>query len=224
MTKFYVSTKGVSSWQSLLADPVKHWKTGYSAKALAYCWEEAQGFPEEIINLFSDTEFEGSEFLLGVPEHQVPLPGGSTKSQNDVFVLAKNGEGLISIAVEGKVSESFGPTLGEWFRDESEGKRVRLDYLKDKIGLSGDLDPGVRYQLLHRTASAVIEAKRFNAQTAIMIVHSFSQRNEWFDDYSAFLGLYGKSADIGELVSLCDVDGVKLYVGWAKGDEKYLDS
>jgi hypothetical protein len=224
MPKFYVSTDGVTSWQALLADPIKHWKTGYSAKALAYSWEEAQGFPAEICSLFKGTDLEGCEFLFGVPEHQVPLPGGSTKSQNDVFVIAKNEEGLISIAVEGKVSESFGPTLGDWLKKDSPGKRVRLDYLKSQIGLCDDLDSGVRYQLLHRTASAVIEAKRFNAKTAVMIVHSFSPSNEWFDDYSAFIALYGKSAEVGEMVSLCDVDGVKLSVGWAKGNDKYLKS
>jgi len=224
MSKFYVPTDGVASWQALLADPVKHWKTGYSAKALAYSWEEAQGFPAEIIKLFDGTALEGSEFLLGVPEHQVALPGGSTKSQNDIFVLAKNEDGLISIAVEGKVSESFGPTLGDWSKKDSPGKRVRLDYLKSQIGLCGDLDSDVRYQLLHRTASAVIEAKRFNAKTAVMIVHSFSPSNEWFDDYSAFVALYGKTVGLGEMVFLCDVDGVKLYVGWAKGNDKYLKS
>ena len=73
MSKFYIPTNGVAGWQSLLADPVKHWKTGYSAKALACCWEEAQGFPVEVINLFEGTALEGIKFLLGIPEHKVPL-------------------------------------------------------------------------------------------------------------------------------------------------------
>ena len=224
MSKFYVPTNGVNAWQSLLADPVKHWKTGYSARALAYCWEEAQGFPAEIKSLFKDTEYEGLEFLLGIPEHQVALPGGSTKSQNDAFVLAKKDDGLVSIAIEGKVSEPFGPTLGEWLHNSSTGKAVRLDYLKKQLGLNVDIDPSVRYQLLHRTASAVIEAKRFNATTAIMIVHSFSQDCEWFADYTAFLGLYEKRAEIGELVNVCTVDHIKLYLGWVKGNAKYLQA
>jgi|GEM_PF-3281653 len=32
MSKIYTPTNGVSDWQSLLADPIKHWKTGYSAR------------------------------------------------------------------------------------------------------------------------------------------------------------------------------------------------
>ncbi len=47
-----------------------------------------------------------------------------------------------------------------------------------------ELDPGVRYQLLHRTASVVIEAKRFHATTAVMIVHSFSPELKWLESWS----------------------------------------
>jgi hypothetical protein len=224
MSKFYIPTNGVAGWQSLLADPVKHWKTGYSAKALACCWEEAQGFPVEVINLFEGTALEGIKFLLGIPEHKVPLRGGSTQSQNDAFILAKAGNELVSITVEGKVAEPFGPTLGEWLQDASAGKSVRLDYLKKRLGLRGNVSPDIRYQLLHRTASAVIEAKRFNASKAVMIVHSFSQETLWFDDYSAFLALYGKSASVGDLVCVCTIDGIDLFLGWAKGDAKYLEA
>jgi len=58
--------------------------------------------------------FHSIEFLLGIPEHQVSLPGGSTASQNDIYVLAKSSrDELISIAVEGKVSEPFGDLVSE---------------------------------------------------------------------------------------------------------------
>ena len=38
--------------------------------------------------------------------------------------------------VEGKVRESFGPTLGEWLTDASRGKRTRLRALEKAIGLA----------------------------------------------------------------------------------------
>jgi len=41
MHKFYVPSKGLGFWKAFLAEPEKQWKTGYSARALAYCWEEA---------------------------------------------------------------------------------------------------------------------------------------------------------------------------------------
>ena len=134
------------------------------------------------------------------------------------------GDDLVSITVEGKVSESFDKTLGDWLQGASKGKLLRLDYLKQQLGLSGDIDPSIRYQLLHRTASAVIGAKRFNAPIAVMIVHSFSQQNEWFDDYIAFLSLYGETAEVGDLICLGNIDSVKLYVGWVKGDARFLES
>jgi len=53
-----------------------------------------------------------------------------------------------------------------------------------------------RYQLLHRIASAVIEAERFDARLAGMIVHSFSTRATWFDEFSSFVRLLGVSSDV----------------------------
>lgn len=226
MSRIYVPTIGVESWQALLADPMKHWKTGHSAKALAYCWEEAGGFPTEIEELFASAPEHGlknTELLLAIPEHKVSLPGGSTKSQNDIFVLGKTDGQLVSITIEGKVSEPFGPTVGEWIAGGSSGKHKRLSFLKEVLGIVGEIDPDIRYQLLHRTASAVIEAKRFNAPKAVMIVHSFSQTNEWFGDYAKFLKLFGIVAQVGELVRVGEQNGVELYLGWAKGAEQYLE-
>jgi len=41
MARILTFTSGPEDWQALLADPTKHWKTGCSARTLAYCWEEA---------------------------------------------------------------------------------------------------------------------------------------------------------------------------------------
>ena len=37
------------------------------------------------------------------------------------------------------------------------------------------------------------------------------------------MALYGKSAGVGGLVSIGNVDGIELYLGWAKGRAKYLE-
>ncbi len=183
MGKFFVPTTGTEEWKQLLADPEKQWRNGYSAKALACCWEEAGGFPKSVQQVFSRSDlerFKGIKFLLGFPEYKVPLPGGSHPSQSDIFVLAHSPAQLITIAVEGKVAESFGPTRSSWKEPDSKGKRCRLKYLRQLLGLSGISLDHIRYQLLHRTASALIEAERFNASTAMMMVHSFSQEDVWF--------------------------------------------
>ena len=125
--------------------------------------------------------------------------------------------------VEGKASESFGPTLGEWRTNGSDGKKKRLAYLQSVLDLDDDLADGIRYQLIHRTASPIIVAEQFHATSAIMLVHSFSAENEWFDDYAAFLNLYDVQAKTGILHQVLGGTKVKLFCGWAKGISKTID-
>jgi len=190
MKLILVPTEGVRDWQRRLADPEKHWRTGYSARALAHAWEDASGLPPEVAALLGPLG--KVELLLAIPEYDVPLPGGERPSQNDVFALVRTKDGLIVVMVEGKVSESFGPTLEEWRKGASAGKTERLAHIKAKVGLANHPPPGIRYQLLHRAASAVIEAERFHARDAAMIVHSFSPEQASLGDYQAFVGLFGK--------------------------------
>jgi hypothetical protein len=111
--------------------------------------------------------------LLALPEHKVPLLGGNRDSQNDVFALIRYGGATCAATIEGKVNEPFGPTVGEWLTAPSDGKLVRMRHICDVLGLAETPPAHIRYQLLHRTASAVIEAKRFKTDEAAMIVHSF---------------------------------------------------
>jgi uncharacterized protein DUF6946 len=221
VTHFLIPTKGPSCWKQFLADET-HWKAGYSAMALAQCWEEAKGFPPEIQKLLADhPRFKDLELLLAIPEHKVNLPGGRRPSQNDIFVLGKAGGELVSITIEGKVNESFDKTVAEWLRTDTKGKQKRLKFLREQLGLS-ETPPTIRYQLLHRTASAVIEAKRFTAKSAIMMVHSFNSDHVWFDDYKKFVELFGATAARAKLVHVQRIDDIDVYCGWATGDVRFL--
>jgi len=226
MNNIFVPTNRPEDWRLLLAEPRKHWRTGYSAKALAYSWEEANGFPDRVKRVFTSSGiglFKNVRPLLAFPEYQVPLPGGARPSQSDIFVLAKGNDQLISITVEGKVSEPFGDTIAEWRKDSSEGKRKRLKFLLKELELEDSKEiNAIRYQLLHRTASALIEAKKFGASNALMLVHSFSQSHEWFSDYSQLLALFGLSAQTDSLVFAGNINATDLYFGWVRGDKKYL--
>ena len=136
MSKFFIPTNIPEDWKSLLADPDKHWKTGYSAKALAYAWQEADDFPHSIKRVFKNSGiklFQDIEMLIALPEYKVPLPGGRRASQNDIFILAKGNDQLISIAVEGKVDESFGEVIADWKLHDRGGKKVRLKFLCDVV-------------------------------------------------------------------------------------------
>jgi len=130
MSKFFIPANSPEDWKQLLADPDKQWKTGYSAKSLAYCWQKTNDFPRSIKRVFGDSGihlFQDIELLLAFPEWKVPLSGGRRASQNDIFVLAKGSNQLISIMVEGKVRESFGEVVSEWKSDKSKGKQTRLN-------------------------------------------------------------------------------------------------
>lgn len=219
----YIPTIDAEQWKQFLAEPEKQWRQGFSARSLAYCWQQADGFPPEIRAVLSvSSSLANAELLFAVPEHQVPLPGGSRPSQNDLWALARSGNQLVSIAVEGKVSEPFGPSMQEWLANASRGKIERLDYLCDLLGLTIPLPNGIRYQLLHRAASAVIEAKRFTAAHAVMLVHSFSQSDAWFEDYAAFVALFGSTAKINTLVPVGACNGISMNFAWVRGDKQFL--
>ena len=152
---FYTPTEGVNSWQKLLASPEKHWKSGNSAKTLAYCWEENEGFPEEFEFVFTNSGLQ-PEILLAIPEFKVDLDTAKRPSQNDLYVLAKDDEGLIVIMVEGKVDEPFDITIEKWRRQESDGKKKRFAYLLDQLELDKNANYDLHYyQLFHRTVSAI---------------------------------------------------------------------
>jgi len=224
INKIFIPAKKPDDWQQFLAEPEKQWKTGFSARSMAYCWQEANGIPNDVMSVLSQIpDFRDIETLIVIPEHQVPLPGGTRPSQNDCWVLARTEKDLVSIAIEGKVSEPFGPSIGEWIQDASDGKKERLSYLCNHLGLDENLPDNIRYQLIHRTASAVIEAKRFNARYAMMAVHSFSQTAEWLDDFKEFAALFDAKADINSIVSVGSKDCIDLYLAWVCGDPQYLE-
>jgi hypothetical protein len=201
-----------------LAKPDLHWKKNYSAMSIAMSWHDAVGFPATIARVFTRAGLPFSELepLLIIPEHRVPLPGGSRSSQSDVWVLARNANHLVSISVEGKVGESFGPTIKEWLIGAGDGKRERLSYIRKQLGLREEVPPEIRYQLLHRCASAVIEASRFNAPLALFLVQSFNAADTGFYDYDAFVKLFGRTAVPDQIVHLGVENGVSTYAAWIR--------
>ena len=144
MSKILIPTQSAEDWKQFLAKPEKHWKSGYSARTIAYCWQEADGLPDEVRSVLTqEPAFEGLETLIAIPEHKVMLQGGSRPSQTDAWVIARTKTSLVSIAVEGKVSGSFGPTMAEWGINPSDGKLKRLHFLRSVLGLK--IKPDIWY-------------------------------------------------------------------------------
>ena len=122
------------------------------------------------------------------------------------------------------MEESLGPPLEQWKANASPGKRERLECLVECLGLESEPPGHVYYQLMHRAASAVIEAERFCAGAAVMLIHSFRRMDQWFTEYREFSRLFEIEAESGVLGATRARNELPLYLGWAHGDERYLSS
>jgi len=190
--------------------------------SVAQSWEAADGaLPREIEDLLNtgiDSGLQGSELFLAIPEYQVELPGGSRPTQTDVFALVRTATSLAAIAVEGKVDETFGPTVDA---KRSEGAKARLTYLHQLLGLEATTTANLRYQLLHRTAAAIILAQRFRADSAILVVQSFGPEDRWLNEFEQFSSALGVRAGKGQLMKVGERGGKTLHLGWVCGEQRF---
>jgi len=225
MKRIFVPTQTGGDWQRLLAKPKLHWKKSKSAMTAAASWEStAQTFPPEVRSVFEssrDPDLAGLKLLVAIPEWEVPLEGGDTASHTDILALASNGRGLCVIAVEAKVDEDFGPLLKEKRAETSSGQGNRLDQLHSLLGVP-PLDDSIRYQLVHRTASALLTAREFHAHVAVMLVHSFGSRDSLRSDFNAFCKAVGGRDLPGGMCVVPSFNGPRLFLGWCDGDKRFL--
>jgi hypothetical protein len=225
MKRVFVPTRDGTDWQRLLAKPNLHWKKGASAMTAAACWEAAADkLPPEVAALLSGTGEPGLldlTLLAAVPEWQVVLPGGDTTSNTDVLAICRNALGLCIVAVEAKVLEDFGPLLKEKREGASPNQERRLAYLHELLGVP-KFEDAIRYQLLHRTASALLTAQQFHARSAVMLVHAFgtpAHRRTDFTDFCAAIDSTEVSPGVWRAALSV---GPALYLAWCDGDPKYL--
>ena len=166
---------------------------------------------------------ESPRLLLAIPEHKVPLPGATVgDSQSDLFLLVRAGTNTVAVTIEGKVNEPFDQPMSKWLSNASPSKQARLDALCNELGLQQPLPDDLHYQLLHRTVSAIIEARSFKTDMAAMIVHSFSPERLWFDAFARFAALFGVAAEPNRLLAIRPSADPPLYIGWAYGDLQFL--
>jgi hypothetical protein len=211
----FVPSTGPDSWRQLLMEPDKQWRVGYSAHSIASAWEEGAGLPGHLGTAFESVGFVEPQVLFAVPEWVTDLPDGYRGSQSDLFALVRTLDQLVAVTVEGKVDEPFGPTVKQWLAETSSARPKRLADLCELLSVPGQVDDSLRYQLFHRTASAIIEASRFKADAAAMIVQSFSSEDRWFDDFSKFAAFLGVADVTKNRLHLAPVsNGCPLYIGW----------
>ena len=209
----------------------KHWKEGRSAHALVQLWSKTNGFPKAIASVLqASAAFKSAELVDAFLERQVDLRTDGRHSQTDLLAVVSLDNDIAIVAVEGKAGESFGPLVDKWLNG-SKAKHARLKGLCKTLGLRCEEAKPLRYQLLHRSASAIYEAQRYRTKLAAMIVHSFSEDDEGFLDFSTFLRAVGfKDVSKGALVGPVSCDGVDMYAAWVQdkapkghGPNTYLD-
>jgi hypothetical protein len=119
-----------------------------------------------------------------------------------------------TIVVEGKANEAFGPTVSQWREEASTGKQERIAYISKTLQLDNKSIDTIRYQLLHRAASAIIEARRFGGRIALLLVHAFADSPESYADFTSFLSLYGVSAQKNSILGPANLVATELHFCW----------
>ena len=226
MKRIVVPTSTGSDWQQLLAKPKLHWRKGASAMTAAASWEASAGMlPPEItatLNSSKDPCLADLRLLLACPEWEVPLEGGTTTSNTDVLAICRNSEGLCIVAVEAKVHEKFGPLVGQKRSEASSGQSARLTFLEGLLHVAR-FDDSLRYQLIHRTASALLTAQEFHAGSAVMMVQAWDAPPTRRNDFDAFcLAVRGHQL-VPLVYQLPDFQRPKLFIAWCDGDSKFLN-
>jgi hypothetical protein len=197
--------------------PVSNWKRGYSAMSMALVWRDADGVPATLRAALQETPLAAFEMRRGVVEHKTQVPGEGFPSVTDLMVFGSVGDVDVILGVEGKVDESFGPLVRDWSRGAGPNKRLRLAGLCDGLDLSVDAVQGLRYQLLHRTWSALATARDAGATHAVLCIHSLQGRRptggNW-RDYVRFVQAMGVGLHGPGPVEVGTRMGVRLWVVW----------
>jgi len=217
--RIFVPSLGPSNWRAFLAEPFLHWRREKSAWELAVSWEVAaktnSGMPNEVGRaLTSNPDLAGAELLLAIPEHRVTLDDDRRPSQSDLWVVLWTPKGYVSVTIEAKAGEEFDKPIEQWLKQESNGKERRLAFLTRELGLTEPPPGFVRYQLIHRTVAAILEARRCHFELALMLVQSFEEAPSSWSDYEKFANLLGVSAIRGKITGPRQIDNISLYLGW----------
>jgi hypothetical protein len=217
--RIFLPSMGPSNWRPFLAEPFLHWRREKSAWELAVSWEAAaksdSGMPNEVCRaLTSNPDLAGAELLLAIPEHRVTLDDDRRPSQNDLWVVLWTPKGYVSVTIEAKSGEDFDKPIEQWNQQKSIGKNRRLAFLTKELGLLEPPPGFIRYQLLHRTVAAILEAKRCHFELALMLVQSFEESPSSWLDYQKFANLLGISVIRGKITGPRQIGNIGLYLGW----------
>jgi hypothetical protein len=200
----------------MLLVPATHSGTS-SAAALMAKWRDADGFPAEVSRLMRSHDTTASAtMLLAIPEHRVRLAAGARAAQTDLWVLAWTPRGLLSIVVDAGRGDAEDMAAGEGQTAASHARTTLA--LRSLLEIDRESDLAIGHRFFHRTACALLEARRFFATSAAVVVHSLGATRQTFLEFQAFVALMGGLlVRPGELAPVPPREGIALYFGWAEG-------
>jgi hypothetical protein len=193
----------------------EHWKEGRSAYELARDWVGDGDAPERTRALIA-TRFPGCHLESGAVEKRTRFDKYRGEVRNhDLLVTGSCDAGNLVVGVEGKADESFGESISK--QQASAQKRLDANEASKGIARLGDLTnlcfskglpdaladaalAGLGYQLMTGLAGTLADAKEFDAQAAVFLVHEFhtdqtdeSKQAENSEQYKRFIDKVGAS-------------------------------
>lgn len=217
MDRFFVPAREPEDWTQSRTNTER--KEGSPADSLARAWQRADGFPpavQRVLDASGEDALQGLEMLAAFPEYELPLLGDDGPSTSDLFVLAKGRRGLVSVMVEGTATGALGPMVCEWLVEGARTKMRLLSYLCEVLGADIGEIQSARYRLFLQAAGALVVAERFEAPTALMVVHSFAGTDEGFRDYSLFCRLFSAAAVADGVIEAHRTQIRRLFFSWVR--------
>ena len=224
LSNYFQPLKSPDEWRKRLSDPIKHWVDGKSAKELVKLWTQADDIPASVKDLFPNSDIKP---IFIFPEYQVQMPGKGGNSQNDLYIYASTTSDNWVIIVEAKENEPFDETVDKWYdKKRKKNGGVNASYRLTEIQIILEIKEidnppysrigNLRTQLFHRTASAVIEAKRVGAKKALVLIQSFGNKTDNYLDFVNFLSLFttGEAVEKSKLIGPIKLDSVELHFAW----------
>ncbi|WP_134703794.1 hypothetical protein [Ammoniphilus sp. YIM 78166] len=151
------------------------WQDGRSAKEFAKAWFRTgkAHLPDELLTLLESHQVTRRlEVEEAIPEKKTVLDNFRGNGRNhDMILIGKTQQDRIVISIEAKTDEPFGELIGKYLvRVKSNSRSSRINQLS--LAVFGHTEvSNLRYQLLHAMAGTLIEAKKYGATQAILIVH-----------------------------------------------------
>jgi hypothetical protein len=207
--RFYIPATDAETWQQRLAAIEEAQGQKPHAPHLLRSWQQADGYPLEIRNLFRGSHheaFRNSELLLAIPA----LEAG------DVFALVRSDAQLAAVLVEQSAPGPEDPLVSEWVQRSGEMREQELKTLCETVGIAVERVGAIRYRFLHSTAAVLCLARRFCATTALMLLHCTEPSADNFEDFAALTGLFGLKAVPNRIVFAGDINRVRFFLAWVR--------